>query len=312
MAKIIMGTFQHFLGIAGLKKDLLLKILDTANSFLDLNEKGFKSAPLLKNKTVVNLFFEASTRTRSSFEIAAKHLGAHVLNFEAVTSSINKGETLLDTFKTLEAMHPDIFVVRHSDSGAAERLAQHALPHTHIINAGDGCHEHPTQAMLDVLTIMQHKPSLSKLRIAIVGDILHSRVARSQIYALKILNVAEVRVIAPKILLPVDIEKWGVNVHHSLVSGLADVDVITVLRLQHERNSTNILPAEKEFHSEYGITTDSLKYAKSDVIVMHPGPINRGVEIDSEVADGTHSVILEQVTNGVAVRMAVMSLLINI
>jgi aspartate carbamoyltransferase catalytic subunit len=206
-------------------------------------------------------------------------------------------------------MHLDLFVVRHPISGTAALLAQHALPHVSIINAGDGCHEHPTQAILDALTIMQAKSSFSKLRIAIVGDVLHSRVARSQIYALANLNVAELRVIAPKALLPADIEKWGVNVHHSLESGLTNVDVITVLRLQHERVSAEIFPTEKAFHSEYGITTDSLKVAKPDVIVMHPGPINRGVEIDSEVADGPHSVILKQVTNGVAVRMAVMSLL---
>lgn len=303
------NNFQHLLCINDLKKDLLLKILDTANSFINPNNQAFQSSLLLKNKTVVNLFFEPSTRTRSSFEIAAQHLGAKVLNFDASTSSLKKGESLLDTFKTLEAMHLDLFVLRHPDPGTAALLAQHALPRTSIINAGDGCHEHPTQALLDALTIMQCKSSFSKLRVAIVGDVLHSRVARSQICALTTLNVAELRVIAPKTLLPPDIEKWGVNVHYSLESGLTDIDVITVLRLQHERVNTAIFPTKETFHSEYGITTNSLKFAKPDAIVMHPGPINRGVEIDSEVADGPHSVILKQVANGVAVRMAVMALL---
>lgn len=308
-----MNTFQHFLGIKGLQKELLLKILDTANSFITDDGKAFKSLPLLKDRTIVNLFFEPSTRTRCSFEIAANHLGAHVLNFNRDISSIQKGENLVDTFKNLEAMHLNLFVVRHSIPGTADLLAQHALPNVSIINAGDGCNEHPTQAMLDVLTIMQYKPSLSKLRIAIVGDILHSRVARSQIYALTTLNIAELRVIAPKKLLPtdIDIEKLGVKVYHTLSSGLVDVDVVIVLRMQEERNNNNLLPSKTGFYSEYGITIDRLKIAKPDVIVMHPGPLNRGVEIDSQVADGPHSVILKQTTNGVAVRMAIMSLANN-
>jgi len=308
-----MNTLQHFLGIKGLQKELLLKILNTANSFITDDGKAFKSVPLFKDRTIVNLFFEPSTRTRSSFEVAANHLGAHVLNFDTDTSSIKKDESLVDTFKNLEAMHLNLFVIRHSIAGTAELLAQHASPHVSIINAGDGCNEHPTQAMLDVLTIMQHKASFSKLRIAIVGDILHSRVARSQIYALTTLNVAELRIIAPRKLLPtdIDLERLGVKIYHNLSSGLVDVDVIIVLRMQEERNSDNSLPSKAEFYSEYGITNDRLKIAKPDVIVMHPGPMNRGVEIDSEVADGPHSVILKQTTNGVAIRMAIMSLLGN-
>ena len=302
--------FQHFLGIKELKKELLLKILNTANSFITPDGKAFKATPLLKNKTVVNLFFEPSTRTRSSFEVAAAHLGAHILNFNTDASSMKKGESLVDTFKNLEAMHLSLFIVRHSIAGTAELLAQHALPHVSIINAGDGCNEHPTQAMLDALTIMQHKKSFSRLRIAIVGDILHSRVARSQIYALTTLNVAELRIIAPRKLLPtdIDLEKLGVKIYHTLSNGLIDVDVIMVLRMQEERNHDNLLPSKTEFYSEYGITIDRLKIAKPDVIVMHPGPLNRGVEIDSDVADGANSVILKQTGNGVALRMAIMSL----
>ncbi len=304
------GQLKHFLSIDGLKKDLLDRILDTAESFTSLSSQGrsVKKVPLLRGKTITNLFFESSTRTRTTFELAAKRLSADVLNLNISTSATSKGESLLDTLRNLEAMHCDMFVVRHASSGAAHFIANHCAPHISVINAGDGSHSHPTQAMLDMLTIRQHKGDFTPLRVAIVGDILHSRVARSQILALNTLGVSEVRVIAPRTLLPFDARAMGVHVYHDLNEGIKDVDVIIMLRLQKERMAGALLPSEHEYFRLFGLTEERLAHAKPDVIVMHPGPINRGVEMDSSVADGDHSVILEQVSNGIAVRMAIMSM----
>jgi len=304
------GQLKHFLSIDGLKRDLLVEILDNAQSFTSLATQGrsVKKVPLLRGKTITNLFFENSTRTRTTFELAAKRLSADVLNLNISTSATSKGESLLDTLHNLEAMYCDMFVVRHASSGAAHFIAKHCAPHISVINAGDGSHSHPTQAMLDMLTIRQHKGDFTPLRVAIVGDILHSRVARSQILALNTLGVSEVRVIGPRTLLPYDARSLGVHVYHDLIAGISDVDVIIMLRLQKERMSGALLPSEAEYFNLYGLTEEKLQHAKDDVIVMHPGPINRGVEMDSAVADGEHSVILEQVSNGIAVRMAIMSM----
>lgn len=302
------GRLRHFLTLDGLDRATLTEILDTADSFIEVGARSIKNVPLLRGKTVVNLFFEASTRTRSTFELAAKRLSADVLNLNISTSATSKGESLSDTLQNLEAMASDMFVVRHSQSGAPHFIAESVTPNVSIINAGDGRHAHPTQAMLDMLTIRQHKGAFEGLKVAIVGDILHSRVARSQIRALNTLGVSEVRVIAPNTLLPVDIECLGATVFNNMKQGLDDVDVVIMLRLQKERMEGALLPSEHEFYELYGLTTQKLKFAKPDAIVMHPGPINRGVEIESAVADGPQSVILNQVTNGIAVRMAVMSM----
>jgi aspartate carbamoyltransferase catalytic subunit len=302
------GKLRHFLTIEGLPASLLNEILDVADTFIGVTEKPVKKVPLLRGKTIFNLFFEASTRTRTTFELAAKRLSADVMNMNISSSATQKGETLLDTLRNLEAMHSDMFIVRHQDSGAAQLIAQHVAPHISVINAGDGRHAHPTQAMLDAYTIRQHKGDLSKLRVAIVGDILHSRVARSQIHALNTLNTGEVRVVAPKTLLPANVETLGVHVFHSLTEGLRGVDVVIMLRLQKERMDSALLPSEHEYFQLYGLTNSVLKVAHPDAIVMHPGPVNRGVEITSSVADGPRSVILQQVSNGLAIRMAVMSI----
>lgn len=302
------GKLKHFLTIEGLDKELLTEILDTAESFAGMSEHQVKKVPLLRGKTIVNLFFENSTRTRTTFELAATRLSADVLNMNIATSATSKGESLLDTIHNLEAMHVDMFVVRHALSGAAHFIAQHTAPHISVINAGDGQHAHPTQAMLDMFTIRQHKRQFDNLKVAIVGDILHSRVARSQILALNALGVAEVRVIAPKTLLPAQVKTMGVIPMHDMDEGLTDVDVVIMLRLQKERMNSAFLPSESEFFRCFGLTEAKLKRAKPDAIVMHPGPINRGVEIASSVADGPQSVILQQVSNGVAVRMAIMSM----
>ncbi len=302
------GKLKHFLTIDGLQKSLLTEILDVAESFVGINDHQIKKVPLLRGKTIVNLFFENSTRTRTTFELAAKRLSADVLSMSISTSSTSKGESLLDTIRNLEAMFVDMFVVRHAISGAAHFIAQHTAPHISVINAGDGQHAHPTQAMLDMFTIRQIKKDFSTLRVAIIGDILHSRVARSQIQALNTLGVAEVRVIAPKTLLPAHVESLGVNISHNLTAGLKDIDVIIMLRLQKERMTSALLPSESEYFKCFGLTKDKLKIAKPDAIVMHPGPINRGVEIDSKVADGPQSVILKQVSNGIAIRMAIMAM----
>lgn len=302
------GQLKHFLTIDELPRTLLEEILDTADSFIEVGQRAIKKVPLLRGKTVVNLFFEASTRTRTTFELAAKRLSADVINLDISTSATSKGESLSDTLQNLEAMASDMFVVRHAQSGAPHFIASQVCPEVAIINAGDGRHAHPTQAMLDMLTIRQRKQKFEGLVVAIVGDILHSRVARSQIRALRMLGAAEVRIIAPNTLIPCDAESLGVSIYRDMRSGLKDVDVIIMLRLQRERMEGALLPSEGEFFRVYGLDEEKLAYAKPDAIVMHPGPINRGVEIASEVADGPQSVILNQVTNGIAVRMAVMSM----
>ena len=302
------GKLKHFLTIEGLKRDLLTDIMDRAEQFSSLSGRQVKKVPLLRGKTIMNLFFEDSTRTRTTFELAAKRLSADVMSLNINTSATSKGESLLDTLHNLQAMHADMFVVRHNESGAAEFIAQHVAPHVSVINAGDGCHAHPTQAMLDMFTIRRHKQHFPDLCVAIVGDVLHSRVARSQIQALAILGVGEVRIIGPQTLLPTDSQTLGVHVYHDMEKGLKDVDVVITLRLQFERMQGALLPSPQEYYESYGLTQAKLDLAKPDAIVMHPGPINRGVEIASSIADGPQSVILEQVTHGIAVRMAIMSM----
>ncbi|MFY7940977.1 MAG: aspartate carbamoyltransferase catalytic subunit, partial [Burkholderiaceae bacterium] len=299
----------HLRSIEGLPKAVLHHILDTAGTFLSVNEREVKKVPLLRGKSIFNLFFENSTRTRTTFEIAAKRLSADVINLDIARSSAAKGESLLDTIANLSAMHADMFVVRHSESGAPYLIAQHCAPHVHVVNAGDGRHAHPTQGLLDMYTIRHYKKDFTQLRVAIVGDLVHSRVARSDIHALTTLGVPEIRAVGPKTLVPGDLKEMGVRVCHDMVEGIKDVDVIIMLRLQNERMSGAMLPSAGEFFKNYGLTPEKLQYAKPDAIVMHPGPINRGVEIDSRVADGSQSVILPQVTFGIAVRMAVMSII---
>jgi aspartate carbamoyltransferase catalytic subunit len=303
------GKLRHLLTVEGLPPHILIQILDTAASFVSVTEREVKKVPLLRGKAIFNLFFEPSTRTRTTFEIAAKRLSADVVNLNIGTSSQTKGETLLDTVANLTAMNADMFVVRHSQSGAAHLIARHVGPHIHVINAGDGRHAHPTQALLDMFTIRHYKGGFNHLRVAIVGDVLHSRVARSEIHALTTLGVPEVRVIGPRTLVPSQLEQLGVQVFHDMEAGLRDVDVVIMLRLQNERMDGALLPSAQEFFKYYGLTPEKLAAASPDAIVMHPGPMNRGIEIDSSVADGRQSVILPQVTFGIAVRMAVMSLL---
>ena len=303
------GSLRHLLTLDGLPRAILTQILDTAESFMDVGEREVKKVPLLRGKSIFNLFFEPSTRTRTTFEIAAKRLSADVVNLNIATSSQTKGEAILDTVDNLAAMHADMFIVRHSQSGAAHFIARHVAPHISVINAGDGRHAHPTQGLLDMFTIRRYKGEFHNLTVAIVGDVLHSRVARSQIHALTTLGVPEVRVIGPKTLLPTEVEQMGVKVFHDMESGLRGCDVVIMLRLQNERMRGALLPSSQEYFKFFGLTPDKLARAKPDAIVMHPGPMNRGVEIDSEVADGPQSVILPQVTYGIAVRMAVMALL---
>ena len=303
------GELIHLLSIEGLPRAVIHHILDTAETFLSVNEREVKKVPLLRGKSVFNLFFENSTRTRTTFEIAAKRLSADVLNLDIARSSTAKGESLLDTIANLSAMHADMFVVRHSESGAPYLIAQHCAPHVHVVNAGDGRHAHPTQGLLDMYTIRHYKRDFTNLTVAIVGDIVHSRVARSDIHALTTLGVPEVRAVGPRTLVPGDLKDMGVRVCHSLEEGIAGADVIIMLRLQNERMSGAMLPSAGEFFKNFGLTEEKLALARPDAIVMHPGPINRGVEIDSAVADGTQSVILPQVTFGIAVRMAVMSII---
>lgn len=302
------GRLQHLLTTDGLPLGIIHQILDTARSF---HESGADSRklPLLAGKSVFNLFFEPSTRTRTTFEIAAKRLSADVINLNVASSSQSKGETLLDTVDNLSAMHADMFVVRHAESGAAHMIARHVAPGIHVVNAGDGRHAHPTQALLDMYTIRHFKGAFENLRVAIVGDVTHSRVARSQIHALTTLKVPEVRVIGPNTLIPRDVASLGVHVYNDMRAGLRDVDVVIMLRLQNERMNGALLPSREEYFKYYGLTPDKLVLARPDAIVMHPGPMNRGVEIDSAVADGAQSVILAQVTFGIFVRMAVMAIL---
>ena len=302
------GELIHLLSMEGLPKDILTHILDTAGKFVSFNDREVKKVPLLRGKSVFNLFFENSTRTRTTFEIAATRLSADVINLDIERSSASKGESLLDTIANLSAMAADMFVVRHGESGAPYLIAQHVAPHVHVINAGDGRHSHPTQGLLDMFTIRHYKGDFANLRVAIVGDVLHSRVARSDINALTTLGCAEVRVVGPKTLVPSDMSHMGVRVCHSLEEGIKDCDVVIMLRLQNERMSGAMLPSAQEFFRSFGLTQAKLALAKPDCIVMHPGPINRGVEIDSAVVDGKQSVILPQVTYGIAVRMAVMSI----
>ena len=297
---------RHLLGIDGLSADEIVGLLDLSEEFVDLNRQIEKKRTTLRGRTQINLFFESSTRTQSSFELAGKRLGADVMNMSVVASAIRKGETLLDTAATLNAMHPDLIVVRHSASGAVELLAQKVQ--CSVINAGDGTHEHPTQALLDALTIRRNKGEIGKLTVAICGDILHSRVARSNIVLLNTLG-ARVRVVAPSTLLPAGIERMGVEVFRDMRAGLKDADIVMMLRLQRERMNGSLVPSTKEYFHYYGLDAAKLKYAKPDALVMHPGPMNRGVEIDSAVADGAQSLIQEQVEMGVAVRMAVLEAL---
>lgn len=302
------GELTHLISTEGLPRSILEHILDTAQTFVPLADRDVKKVPLLRGKSVFNLFFENSTRTRTTFEIAATRLSADVFNLNINVSSAAKGETLLDTIANLSAMQADIFVVRHEASGAPYLIARHVAPDVHVINAGDGRHAHPTQALLDMYTIRHFKKSFSDLTVAIVGDVMHSRVARSNIHALTTLGVAQVRAIAPLTLLPSGLAEMGVQTYTNMAEGLKDVDVIIMLRLQNERMRGALLPSSHEYFKHYGLTQEKLSYAKPDALVMHPGPMNRGVEIDSAVADGPQSVILNQVTFGIAVRMAVMSI----
>jgi aspartate carbamoyltransferase catalytic subunit len=297
---------RHLLGIEGLSYDEITGLLDLAGEFVDLNRQIEKKRTSLRGRTQVNLFFEASTRTQSSFELAGKRLGADVMNMSVSSSSMRKGETLIDTAITLNAMHPDILVVRHHASGAVELLARKV--DCSVINAGDGAHEHPTQALLDALTIRRNKGPIEALTVAICGDIMHSRVARSNIILLNTLG-ARVRVVAPSTLLPPGIENFGVEVCRDMREGLRNADIVMMLRLQRERMNGSFVPSTQEYFAYFGLDTKKLAYARPDALVMHPGPMNRGVEIDSSVADGAQSLIREQVEMGVAVRMAVLEAL---
>ena len=307
------GELIHLLSVEGLPRSILMHILDTAANFVSVNDREVKKVPLMRGKSVFNLFFENSTRTRTTFEIASTRLSADVINLNIQASSTTKGESLLDTIDNLAAMHADMFVVRHAQSGAPYLIAKHlndsGRNEIHVVNAGDGRHAHPTQGLLDMYTIRHYKQDFTQLSVAIVGDIVHSRVARSDIHALTTLGVPDIRAVGPKTLVPGDFQGMGVRVCHDMAEGIRDADVIIMLRLQNERMSGAMLPSAGEFFKHYGLTEDKLRLAKPDAIVMHPGPINRGVEIDSAVADGSHSVILPQVTFGIAVRMAVMSIL---
>jgi len=291
---------------------VITEILDTAHPFVSVGEREVKKVPLLRGKAIFNLFFESSTRTRTTFEIAAKRLSADVINLNIGASSTSKGETLLDTVDNLVAMNADMFVVRHAQSGAAHLIASHLAAtgrsHVHVVNAGDGRHAHPSQGLLDLYTIRHYKQDFRRLAVAIVGDVLHSRVARSLIHGLSTLGTPDIRVIGPATILPTGIESLGVRRFHDMRAGLAGCDVVVMLRLQNERMRGALLPSTGEFFKNYGLTGEKLALANPDAIVMHPGPMNRGVEIDSPVADGARSVILPQVTFGIAVRMAVMSI----
>jgi aspartate carbamoyltransferase catalytic subunit len=300
---------KHLLGIRELSADQITHLLDTAETFRDVSKREIKKVPALRGRTVINLFFEASTRTRTSFEIAAKRLSADAVNISVANSSVSKGETLLDTARNLEAMSPDCIVLRHSMAGAPYHLAK--ICSASIVNAGDGAHEHPTQALLDALTIREHKGRLEGLSVAIIGDILHSRVARSNIHLLTKLG-ATVRVAGPGTMVPgefAELVEQGLRIEHSVEAAVDGADVVMILRIQRERQDAAFFPSMREYAVHYGLHPEHLKRAAPDAIVMHPGPINRGIEISSEIADGSRSLILDQVTNGVAVRMAVLYLL---
>jgi aspartate carbamoyltransferase catalytic subunit len=298
---------KDILGIKELSVDEINLILETAESFLEISTRKIKKVPTLRGKTIINLFYEASTRTRTSFEIAGKRLSADTINISASTSSVVKGETLIDTARNLEAMNPDVIVIRHSASGAPHLLAR--LVKQSIINAGDGAHEHPTQALLDMMTIKEHKGKIAGLNVAIIGDIEHSRVARSNIYGLSKMG-ANVVLAGPATMLPRDIEQMGVKVFNKIEEAIEGVDVVMMLRIQLERQKQSIFPSLREYSQHYCLNRNNIKLAKKDVIVMHPGPINRGVEISPDIADDpSYSVILDQVNKGVAVRMALLYLL---
>lgn len=297
---------QHFLSVQHLTASQIHNLLDLAEQFLNAQDELIFSPALLKHKTIVNCFLENSTRTRCSFELAAHRLGAYVLNFDASVSSTNKGETLFDTIDYLRAMQADLFVIRHSQEGIPAKIAAHLNNSASVINAGDGCHEHPTQAMLDMFSIRRYKSDFKKLSVAIVGDVAHSRVAQSDVYALLALGVPDIRLVGPAQLLPNKSYGSQVSLHQDLSTGLADVDVVIALRIQKERMQEAALPNPNDYFHLYGITQDKIRYAKKDAIVMHPGPMNRGVEIASDVADGNQSVVFQQAKYGVAVRMAVM------
>ena len=300
------GRLRHFLTIAGLKRALLMELLDTAESLSGVAEQAVKKVPLLRGKTVVNLFFESSTRTRTTFELAAKRLSADVININVTASATSKGETLLDTLRNLEAMHCDMFIVRHAESGAAHFVARHAAPHVSVINAGDGRHAHPTQAMLDMFTIRRHKGEFHRLRVAIVGDVLHSRVARSQIHALSTLGVDEIRIIGPRTLIPPEAHTLGVHVFHDLREGLRGGDGVIMLRLQRERMNGAFLPSEHEYYQLYGLTESKLELAKPDAIVMHrPDQPWRGNRLPRRRRTAFGDT--QQVTHGIAMRMAIIS-----
>ena len=308
------GKLTHLLTLEGMPKEQILYILDTAQQFVSVNSQNreVKKVPLLRGKSVFNLFFENSTRTRTTFEIAANRLSADVINLDISTSSTSKGESLIDTIDNLIAMQADIFVVRHNISKAPIEIANHVPDHVHVINAGDGSHQHPTQGLLDVYTMRHFKNDFSKLKVAIIGDILHSRVAKSNIHALTTLGCHDIRAIGPESLLPSDLAKdlqaLGVKIFHKVEDGIKDADVVMTLRIQKERMDQGQVPEGAAFFQQFGLNAERLKLAKPDAIVMHPGPMNRGVEIDSAVADGKQSVILNQVTFGIAIRMAVMSI----
>jgi len=297
---------RHLLGLEGMTKEEIELILDTAKSFKEVLERPIKKVPPLQGKTIVNLFFESSTRTRISFELAERRLSADVVNFTVVGSSVAKGETLKDTARNIEAMKVDMVVIRHSSPGAPHFLSR--VVKANVINAGDGAHEHPTQALLDMMTLREKFGRLENLHVCIVGDITHSRVARSNIYGLKTMG-ARVSVCGPKTLIPKDIEKFGVGVYYNLEEVIPQVDVLNVLRIQLERQKSGLFPSLREYHRYFGVTREKMQFATKPIVIMHPGPINRDVELSADLADGPHSVVLEQVTNGVAVRMAVLYLL---
>jgi len=302
------NKLQHLLSINGLDKKLIEQIFNDADKFLETKDSKYTS---LNGKTVCNLFFENSTRTQTTFEIAAKRLSANVINLDIATSSQSKGESILDLINNLIAMSVDIFVIRHSEPGIPELVAKNIQSNAHIINAGDGDREHPTQGLLDAFTIRKYKKEFSNLKVAIVGDIQHSRVAKSEINILSILGAKEIRVIGPKSLMPENINDFNVKVFHNMEKGLKDVDAIMMLRIQKERMTKDTIPSESEYFNSFGLNQERLKLAKKDCLVLHPGPINRGIEIESSIADGKQSVILDQVKFGIAIRMAVMTLMVN-
>ncbi len=305
------GQLRHLITLEGLSAAHIVDLLDTAEALSVMAGRAVNKLPILRGRTVVNLFFEPSTRTRTSFELAATRLSADVVNFDAAASSTKKGETLLDTLRTLEAMRCDLFVVRHTQNGTPEFLARNAAPGVVIVNGGDGNHAHPTQGLLDAFTIRRHKPDFSQLTVAIIGDILHSRVARSDIHALRLLGTGEIRLAGPSALLPDDAKELGCTIASSVYEAVTGADVIIMLRLQKERMQAALIATDADYAESWGLNDARLALAKPDAIVMHPGPINRGVEITDAVADGAQSVIFEQVSNGVAVRMAVMARLLG-